>query len=66
MFLSPEEFSIANGLLTPTLKVKRREVERRFADVIDQMYARFSERRERGSEPDPRREAAPSAAGPAA
>lgn len=43
MHLSSEEFSIANGLLTPTLKVRRREVERRFADVIEEMYARFAD-----------------------
>ncbi|MGC3955120.1 MAG: long-chain fatty acid--CoA ligase [Propionicimonas sp.] len=35
-----EEFSQENGLLTPTLKVKRREVEQRFAALVDEMYAK--------------------------
>ncbi len=32
------EFSIANGLLTPTLKVKRNVAMEQFADMIEEMY----------------------------
>jgi len=38
-----EEFTMDNGLLTPTLKVKRREVEGRFGQVIEDMYAKLAE-----------------------
>ena len=33
------EFSVATGELTPTLKVKRRLVEERWKDVIEEIYA---------------------------
>jgi long-chain acyl-CoA synthetase len=36
--IAPESFSIDNGLLTPTLKVKRREVETRYAELLDALY----------------------------
>lgn len=32
------EFTIENGLLTPTLKLKRGEVVRRFKDVLEELY----------------------------
>jgi long-chain acyl-CoA synthetase len=38
--LLQEEFTQENGLLTPTLKVRRKEVERRFAQLVEEMYAR--------------------------
>jgi long-chain acyl-CoA synthetase len=35
----PNEFTIDEGLLTPTLKIRRRAVEERYRDVIEGMYA---------------------------
>lgn len=34
----PSEFSVEGGELTPTLKVKRREVEQKYASVLDSLY----------------------------
>ncbi len=36
--LLDREFTIAGGEMTPTLKVKRREVERRYRDEIERLY----------------------------
>lgn len=41
-----EDFSMDNGLLTPTLKVKRKEVEQRFGQLIDDMYSKARRFRE--------------------
>lgn len=37
--LVADEWTIANGILTPTLKVKRRKVMERYCDLIDKMFA---------------------------
>lgn len=37
--LTLEPWSIENGLLTPTMKMKRPEIEKRFAEEIRQLYA---------------------------
>ena len=36
--LLPKDLTIEDGELTPSLKVKRKMVERRFMDVLDAMY----------------------------
>jgi long-chain acyl-CoA synthetase len=37
--VSPEPWTVENGLLTPTLKIKRNEVLKRFAPELDEVYA---------------------------
>ncbi|XP_041672361.1 long-chain-fatty-acid--CoA ligase 5 [Cheilinus undulatus] len=39
MYLHPEQFTIENGLLTPTLKAKRAELKALFQPQIDTLYA---------------------------
>ena len=39
LLLLPEEFSAANGTLTHTMKVRRRAIEDRYRQLIDDMYA---------------------------
>ncbi|MFJ2773580.1 AMP-dependent synthetase/ligase [Streptomyces sp. NPDC087300] len=50
-----EDFTVADGLLTPSLKVRRKAVTERYAQVVDELYARGA-----GQEPatGPRRDAA--------
>ena len=35
----PEELSVANGTLTPTLKLRRRKVEEHYRELIEKLYA---------------------------
>ena len=37
--LVPDEWSVANGLVTPTLKVKRRAISAKYKDIIEKMFA---------------------------
>jgi long-chain acyl-CoA synthetase len=37
--LVPDEWTITSGLLTPTLKVRRRHVEAHYRDVLERLYA---------------------------
>ena len=37
--LLPNEFSIDGGELTPTLKVKRKVIDERYGDLIEELYA---------------------------
>ncbi len=35
----PEDFTIENGLLTPTLKIRRRQIQSAYQPMIEQLYA---------------------------
>ncbi|GLT94935.1 hypothetical protein SLE2022_126460 [Rubroshorea leprosula] len=48
--LVPEPFTVENGLLTPTFKIKRPQAKAYFAEAIANMYAEVS-----ASDPTPRR-----------
>jgi long-chain acyl-CoA synthetase len=37
--LLPDEFTIDRGELTPTLKVKRRVIDEKFGDLIEELYS---------------------------
>ena len=40
VLLVPDEFTPDNGIMTPTLKLRRRVVEERYRQQIDDLYAR--------------------------
>jgi long-chain acyl-CoA synthetase len=37
--LVPEPFTVENGMMTPTMKLKRRAIERQYSALIEAMYA---------------------------
>jgi long-chain acyl-CoA synthetase len=39
VLLVPDEFTPENGIMTPTLKLRRRVVEERYRRQIDDLYA---------------------------
>jgi len=39
--LLPEPFTVEDGTLTPTLKLRRNVITERYADLIDEMYKKF-------------------------
>lgn len=42
IYVHPEQFSIENGLLTPTLKAKRNQLQVLFQPQIQQLYANMA------------------------
>ena len=38
IYITPNQFTIENGTLTPTLKVKRLQAKHMYLDVIKEMY----------------------------
>ncbi|MFW5952479.1 MAG: AMP-dependent synthetase/ligase, partial [Gemmatimonadota bacterium] len=44
--LLPEEFTVESGLLTPTLKARRRAIERAFSEAVEKLYAEIEHVRE--------------------
>lgn len=43
MHLHPDQFSVENGLLTPTFKLKRPQAQAAFQDVLTDMYSKLPE-----------------------
>jgi long-chain acyl-CoA synthetase len=41
--LVPDEFSVATGEITPSMKLKRRVVEQKYKQEIDALYAKAEE-----------------------
>ncbi len=39
VYITPNQFTIENGTLTPTLKIKRYDAKKMYIDVINKMYA---------------------------
>jgi long-chain acyl-CoA synthetase len=55
--LTPEDFTPENGLLTPSLKVKRRKVFEKYQSVIEALYTKKKESRPEGGDKKAKAEA---------
>ncbi len=42
LYLDPEQFSIENGLMTPTFKLKRPPLQSKYQPQIDAMYKKIN------------------------
>ena len=40
--LIQEPFTVENGMMTPTMKLKRKEIEKNYSDLIEEMYGVFA------------------------
>ncbi|MDX1425326.1 MAG: long-chain fatty acid--CoA ligase, partial [Kiloniellales bacterium] len=36
--ISPEPFTVANGLMTPTLKIRRHKIRAAYGKVLEELY----------------------------
>jgi len=43
LYLEKEEFNVTNECATPTMKLKRPQLKKRFQQIIDRMYAHLNE-----------------------
>jgi long-chain acyl-CoA synthetase len=51
----PREFSVEGGELSPSMKIKRRVVEKKYADEIEQAYGGMAGLNQTGRSPEPYR-----------
>lgn len=42
LYLDPEQFSVENGLMTPTFKLKRPPLKAKYTPQIDAMYKKIN------------------------
>lgn len=50
--MAVDAWTIGDGSLTPTLKIKRRAIEQRFEEQIDALYSNIAERRDSDASTD--------------
>lgn len=52
IYMAVDAWTIGDGSLTPTLKIKRRAIEQRFEEQIDALYSNIAERRDSDASTD--------------